>query len=237
MKKNTFGESKAHRFFSGKGFYVTLAVSLVAVGGAAWLGVNSAINQLGTKEPEPNNITSQIEENNEWDIPPEHEVTAPQSGIEAKTEEPKAPVSSEAEANSAVEQGCILPLKGDVLNAYSGDKVVKSKTLDDWVMHTGVDIAADVSTPVKAMSAGKVTDITNDSMWGTTVTIEHANGLSSYYANLKSAVSVKVGQQVKMGTVIGAVGESADIEHAELPHLHFGVKQDGEWVDPLSIAK
>ena len=74
-------------------------------------------------------------------------------------------------------------------------------------------------------------------MWGTTVTIEHADGIVSYYANLKSAVSVKQGQQVKMGAVIGAVGETAEIEQAEESHLHFGVKKDGEWIDPMSLAK
>ena len=232
MKKMQFGESKAHRFFSGKGFYVALAVSLVAVGGAAWLGVNSAINQLENNAPELQN-NSQLEENNEWEIP-DYEANVPQSDVPA--EEPSSEPEEEP-ANTAVEQGYILPLKGEVLNAFSGDKVVKSKTLDDWVMHTGVDLAAAISTPVKAMSAGKVIEVVNDDMWGTTVTIEPANGLVSYYANLKAAGNVKQGQQVKMGDVIGAGGETADIEHAEASHLHFGVKKNGEWVDPMSIVK
>ncbi len=234
MKKTQIGESKAHRFFSGKGFYAALAFSLIAVGGAAWLGVNSALNKLESETPEPNNVTSQLQQEDEWSLPSDYEAAAPQSGVEAT---PSSQPTQDKQASTAVEQGYILPLKGAVLNAYSGDKVVKSKTLDDWVMHTGVDITAEVGTPVKAMSGGKVTEIKNDDMWGTTVTIEHADGIVSYYANLKSAVSVKQGQQVKMGAVIGAVGETAEIEQAEESHLHFGVKKDGEWIDPMSLAK
>lgn len=232
MKKMQFGESKAHRFFSGKGFYVALAVSLVAVGGAAWIGVNSAINQLENDTPELQN-NSQYEENNEWSLPSDYEANVPQTNVPAET--PSSQASEDT--NTSVEQGYILPLKGEILNPFSGDKVVKSKTLDDWVMHTGVDLAAAISTPVKAMSAGTVIEVVNDDMWGTTVSIEHVGGIVSYYANLKSAVNVKQGQQVKMGDVIGSVGETADIEHAEESHLHFGIKKNGEWVDPMTIVK
>jgi len=242
MKKSQIGESRAHRFFSGKGFYVALAASLVAVGGAAWLGVNSAIGQLENSDPRVDDTPSQEAKQDEWSLPSEYQAAAPQKGVPATSSQPPASSVPEEKPQTeqsagAVEQGYILPLKGEILNAYSGDKVVKSKTLDDWMMHTGVDIAAEVSTPVKAMSAGTVLEVNNDAMWGTTVTIEHADGLQSYYANLKSAVNVAPGQKVTMGAVIGEVGETADIEHAEASHLHFGVKRDGEWIDPLSIAQ
>ena len=238
MQNKQFGESKAHRFFSGKGFYIALAFSLVAVGGAAWLGVNSAMNKLDSDTPEPPAI-SQPADDTEWELPSTYEANKTQSSVPATpssgTEEP---AGTEPEAPvEAVMQGCVLPVKGEILNAYSGDKVVKSKTLDDWVMHTGVDIAAADATPVKAMSAGTVKEVKNDSLWGTTVTIEHAEGVVSYYANLKSAVPVKEGQSVKMGDVIGNVGQTADIERAEESHLHFGVKKNDQWIDPFSLIK
>ena len=46
-----------------------------------------------------------------------------------------------------------------------------------------------------------------------------------------------VGQSVKLGDVIGTVGETADIERAEESHLHLGIKQDGEWIDPVSFIE
>ena len=239
MKNKQFGESKAHRFFSGKGFYIALAVSLVAVGGAAWLGVNSAIDQLASDEDKTPS-QNQIVDNDEWKLPSDFEVNKPQSDVPAsKPEASSEPASSEEPepANTAVEQGCILPLKGEVINPFSGDKVVKSKTLDQWCMHTGVDISAAIGTPVKAMSAGVVKEVFDDTQMGTQVKIEHPNGLISYYANLKPAVTVKVGQSVKLGDVIGEVGETAANERADGEHLHFGVMQNGEWIDPVEICK
>lgn len=231
MKEIKLKESRAHRFFSGKGFYVALAISLTAVGGAAWLGVNSALDKIEVPPPELNQNT-QIEEPEEWSMPKQAEIKKDDIKVVES-----APPESEAQTNTAVVQGFILPIKGGIINAYSGEKVVKSKTLDEWVMHTGIDIGASIATPVKAMSSGKVTEISNDSLWGTTITVEHPNGITSYYANLKSAVSVKANQTVKMGDVIGTVGESCDIERAEESHLHFGVKKDGAWVDPMSVIK
>lgn len=229
MKKTHYGESKVQRFFSGKGFYVALALSLATVGGAAWYGVDSALDKIEAPVPELSQ-NQPVEKPDEWAVPEQKaEVKKDDVKVESKAEE--------KQTGTSVVQGYILPLKGKVVNAYSGDKVIKSKTLDEWVMHTGMDIGAEISSPVKAMSGGKVKEISNDSLWGTTVTIEHANGIISYYANLKSAVNVKKNGTVKMGDVIGTVGDTCDIERAEESHLHFGVKKDGQWVDPMSIIK
>lgn len=231
------GESRAHRFFSGKGFYVALAFSLLAVGSAAWLGVNSAINKLENKTPEYNNDTP-LNEQQEWELPSNYEAAAPKNDVPATSKE-ETPSSKEEvkNSNTTVSQGYVAPLNGKVLNPFSGDKVVKSKTLDEWKMHTGIDLAAPISTPVKSISSGKVTEVKDDDMWGTTVTIEHANGIVSYYANLKPAVSVKEGQTVKMGEVIGLVGETAEIEQAEESHLHYEVMKNGNHIDPMTLIK
>lgn len=223
-------DGKPKSFFTGKGFYVALAVSLVAVGGAAWIGVNSTMNQLKNNNDNVNlnpTPSTTVEQDTEWGVPQEQEAAKPQSDVTAN-EEVK-------EESKPVEQGFIMPLKGDILNAYSGDKVVKSKTLDEWVMHTGIDIKADVSTPVKAISSGKVIEVRNDDMWGACVVIQHPNGMESHYCNLKTAVNVKKNQTVKLGDVIGSVGETAEIEQAEASHLHFAMKNKGEWIDPMTV--
>jgi murein DD-endopeptidase MepM/ murein hydrolase activator NlpD len=55
------------------------------------------------------------------------------------------------------------------------------------------------------------------------------------YFGLAQNVTVSVGQEVASGDVIGSVGDTAEIEIAESPHLHFGVRKNGEWIDPLSL--
>lgn len=234
MKNNKIAREDKKSFFSGKGFYITLALSIIAVGAAAWIGVNSSLDKLSNDNDDIKleDPVSQIVEKKEWDIPTEQEkpVVKPESDLPAK-----AP--SEAKPNDNLPQGYIMPVNGDILTAYSGDKVVKSKTLDEWVMHTGMDIAAKQSTPVKAVSGGKVIDIKNDAMWGACIIIEHGDGVQSHYYNLKTAISVKKNQIVKLGDVIGAVGSSADIESAEESHLHFAMKKNGNWVDPMTLIK
>lgn len=217
-----------NKAFSGKSFYIALALSLVAIGSAAWFGVNSAIDNLKSTGEEPK--TSQISsKEDEWEEPSNVQTQAPQSNVKEE--------SSNVNTSAKAEEGYILPVSGKVLNNYSGETMVKSKTLNDWVLHTGVDIKAAVNTPVKAIAGGKITSVEKDDMWGTTVTIEHSNSIVSVYCGLKAPSTVKKGTVVKMGDVIGTVGNTAEIEESEESHLHFGVKKKGEWIDPLSICK
>ena len=128
-----------------------------------------------------------------------------------------------------------MPVNGDILEPFSGGELVKSETLNVWKTHDGVDISAEAGTPVKAMNKGEVTQVEKDALWGYTVIIDHGSGVMGYYYNLSSAVSVKEGDKVQSGQVIGAVGETAEIEAASGPHLHFGLKKNGEWIDPVSF--
>lgn len=238
--KNT---SKGERFLAGKGFYIALVVCIVAILGSAWLGVNSAIDKLSENEPIPQNDSSQSEwlvpnktvEAKKDDVPAQNSQSTVSSQPEPIESKPPEAENPQSQSQNAVIQGFILPISGEIMNPYSGDKVVKSKTLDDWVMHTGIDISAELSTPVKAMSAGTVLSITNDSLWGTTAVVDHGNGIVGYYSNLKPDLQVSEGETLKMGDIIGEVGDSCDIERAEGSHLHFAVKKNDEYVDPMSI--
>lgn len=228
MKENKVMRGEKNSFFTGKGFYITLAVSIIAIGAAAWIGVSSSINKLdkGNEEILNDPLPSQAVDKKEWDIPAQDELPAVAS----------EPATASVPTKPTV-QGYIMPLSGDVINTFSGDNVVKSKTLDEWVMHTGIDIKAEVGTPVKAVSGGTVATVTNDPLWGATVVIDHPDGTSSHYSNLKTAINVKAGQAVKLGDVIGSVGSTAEIEQKEESHLHFAVKKGENWIDPVSIIK
>lgn len=129
----------------------------------------------------------------------------------------------------------ISPVSGKILNKYSGNKPVKSVTMGDWRLHTGVDYAAEKGTSVKASGEGVVSKIYNDSMWGTTVEITHPNNITTIYSSLSSKVTVEKGQTVSTGQVIGSVSNTAKIESAEASHLHFAVKKNGKFVDPEEV--
>lgn len=100
-----------------------------------------------------------------------------------------------------------------------------------WRMHTGVDLAAATGTPVLAALAGRVLLVGSVSGYGTTVLLDHGNGLETLYAHLSQA-SVHEGDSLEQGVQLGAVGMSGA---ASGPHLHFELRQRGaqlQAIDP-----
>ena len=96
--------------------------------------------------------------------------------------------------------------------------------------HNGVDIANPCGTPIRAMESGVVTANSYQGGYGNRVVVKHNNGLISGYAHL-SYGSVSVGQHVKKGQVVGAMGTTGMSTGC---HLHFTIEEGAEnFVDPL----
>ena len=97
-------------------------------------------------------------------------------------------------------------------------------------LHTGIDIAASMGTPVEAAENGTVLYVGWMTGYGNVVVLDHGNGVSTVYAHL-SACLVQVGETVTRGQVIARVGSTG---WSTGPHLHFEMRQDGQPVDPLA---
>jgi murein DD-endopeptidase MepM/ murein hydrolase activator NlpD len=96
--------------------------------------------------------------------------------------------------------------------------------------HSGLDIVAPSGTTVRAAAAGKVAFAGwAPGGWGNLVIVDHSAGTRSMYAHL-SAIGVKPGELVAVGSKLGRVGATGD---ATGPHLHFEVRVRGASVDPL----
>ncbi len=128
----------------------------------------------------------------------------------------------------------VAPARGEISKGHSETVLVYSLTTDDYRTHSGVDIAGNIGDIVVSAADGYVKSVYEDPMWGTCVSIVHEGDATSYYMNLAkdSTGDIAVGDKVSAGDVIGAVGESAIIELADEPHLHFELKIDGVSVDP-----
>jgi murein DD-endopeptidase MepM/ murein hydrolase activator NlpD len=99
--------------------------------------------------------------------------------------------------------------------------------------HLGVDYAAPTGTPVWATAAGRVSFVGPRGGAGNAVIVDHANGMSSTYMHLsKFARGLAVGQQVRQKQVIAYVGMTG---LATGPHLHFSVRMNGAFIDPLKL--
>ncbi|MCQ2436143.1 MAG: M23 family metallopeptidase [Clostridia bacterium] len=158
----------------------------------------------------------------------------------AKTELTKSvvPISTTADDTpTAVKLVWASPLAGGVTKAYSADIPVFSDTMEDYRVHTGVDIDGEAGTPVQAAADGTVEKVYFDVLMGQTVVISHAGGYKSVYQNLQTATpaGITVGATVKCGDTVGAVGDTALVEISQGPHLHFCVTLDGDNIDPSSL--
>lgn len=99
-------------------------------------------------------------------------------------------------------------------------------------MHKGMDFGAPTGTPIFAAGDGKVETAGWAGAYGKMVVIRHNGTYQTAYAHM-SALSVKPGQRVKQGQVIGRVGTTG---RSTGPHLHFEVRQSGNQVNPSKIA-
>ena len=125
-----------------------------------------------------------------------------------------------------------MPVQGEIINDFTNENLVYSKTLEEWTSHGGIDVEGKVGTTVKAFADGTVTEVYEDELWGIVIVIDHGNNLISKYANLSTKEMVKVGLNVKKGDPISGIGNPKGIELNEVPHLHFEVISNGKNVDP-----
>jgi murein DD-endopeptidase MepM/ murein hydrolase activator NlpD len=117
------------------------------------------------------------------------------------------------------------PLRGPVKSEFGTRRSPWDGTREH---HEGLDIGSPTGTPIKSPAAGTVIAATSWGDFGKHVTIEHGNGLRSFYGHL-SALEVKAGQTVEKGQVIGLVGSTGK---STGPHLHYELLVEGKPVDP-----
>ncbi len=95
--------------------------------------------------------------------------------------------------------------------------------------HDGVDYAAPLSRPVRAIAAGTVVGAGRVADGAVVVRIRHADGSVSLYGHLNADLNVRVGDRVEAGERIGKIGMTG---HTTGPHLHLELRSDGRMVDP-----
>jgi murein DD-endopeptidase MepM/ murein hydrolase activator NlpD len=95
-------------------------------------------------------------------------------------------------------------------------------------LHTGLDFAAPVGTPIRAAAGGRVIEAQHDGAYGLALKIDHGQGLVTRYAH-SSEILVRPGELVRRGQTVARVGSTG---RSTGPHLHFEVLLEGVQQDP-----
>ncbi len=102
--------------------------------------------------------------------------------------------------------------------------------------HRGIDVAAPLHSPVRAIRSGRVLETGFQRGLGRYVVLQHGNALQSLYAHLNET-RVEAGQRVRQGTAIGSVGKTGNAQHPWImPHVHLEVMRRGESIDPAALG-
>ena len=240
---------KLEGFFTGKGFYIVLFLCAAVIGVSAWMMATG--NETMENDPVRNNNASLDDRRVETVIIPAQnsgdaneagniEPDAPQVNTEGLAENGEDAQNSEAVAavdeQPAVEAAApvyVWPVAGQVERGHSSDTLAYDQTLRDWRTHEGIDIVAELGSPVAAAHSGTVESIVQDSLYGTVLTLDHGDGTKSVYANLAEPAAVNVGDWVECGATIGSVGDTALCEIGQTAHLHFAITVNGIQKNPM----
>lgn len=239
------------------GFYISLAICLIAVVAAVWTtysGIDE-YNRSVQEESVPQSRHTQVNDEVSGELY-ERSEPQPESSAAIKEESSRTEVSkvravktsekSEAPKAAAVNAEQSTPLEenstivsfpvenGKIIKPFSPKNPLKSLTMNDWRTHGGADISASSGASVKAIMAGKVSKVYSDPMLGNIIEISHTGGYTASYCGLSDTPVVKTGSNVSSGDTIGYIG-TVPSECKDEPHLHLEIRFDNALFDPSLI--
>ena len=247
-KKNTKENEFFKKVITSRGLYIALC-SMVAV-----VGFTVYSRQLRDRTEEriasfDSGAWQEAALESEVSVIDIEEKTSPKPLKEEKTVEERIVNSFEkvpevietvADAQPTAGDGKILmdmPHNGVIIMECSLDELLYSETMKDWRTHNGIDIEAKVGDQVKAAADGVVSKVYKDDLSGVVVEVDHGGGVVSLYKGLQSEDFIKVGTKLKKGDIVGGVGESGALEKNLGPHLHFEIKVNDDYKNPMEFLK
>ncbi|MBR6737284.1 MAG: M23 family metallopeptidase [Clostridia bacterium] len=152
---------------------------------------------------------------------------------EGENQTPETPSEPEDNTPTVTVIEFIMPVQGaTVIKDYVSASVVYNQTLGLYTGHKAIDFASAEGASVVCVYDGIVESITVSKVEGTTVTVNHGNGLKTVYNSLEVREDLLEGMTLSKGDVIGEVSTNNKTEYLDGAHLHFEVIENGEKIDP-----
>lgn len=164
----------------------------------------------------------------------EDRIRAIEAEMKRKEEEARRAAEEAGQKYNTVSIGNInfiwpCPASGRITSSF-GDR--ESPTEGASSSHQGIDIGASAGSSILAAASGTVTISTYSYSAGNYIMINHGGGVSTVYMHC-SELLVSAGQEVTQGQVIGKVGSTG---YSTGPHLHFGIRVNGNYVNPTKYV-
>lgn len=232
--KNERNEKKSPK--KNAGFYIALAICVVAIAAAAWTTYGSVMEYSDLHQEE----TSEQEnsENIEAGKDVKGEKYESSTDTDESNGEPSESSGDDTESSgveaseTVVDTTRVQPIEnGKVIKSFSPQNPIYSKTTSDWRTHSGIDIGASEGTPVRAITSGTVKSISKDPMLGNVICINHIGGYTAYYCGISDTPVVNEGNIVSTGDTIGYVS-TVPSEMLDESHLHLSVMLENDYIDP-----
>ena len=229
--KNTFAY-----FIKKNLYYLVIGISLLII--AAVITVVLVTNKKpieGNKPDSTPGIESELPSADEPKTPDDSKNKPDKTGEEEKPEKPDKSGDNEDESGKPTDNKIVFSLpvaNSTVIKSYTSSTVVFNKTLGVYTGHMGIDFAAEAGAEVVAAYDGTIESVTTSYLQGTTITINHGNGLKTIYNSVEAAENLAEGQKVKKGDTIATVSDNNRQEYKDGAHLHFEVIENGKKIDP-----
>lgn len=240
MNEIKIKEMKEKNKRKGINFYVALGVCILAVGVAGWTTYDSIKRFAGPSDDvNVSNVSQKYKvktENSSKNAArkPTNNTNTESSQMKRSESAQESSLQQSVSVNAQASGTIVYPTSKDIIKDFSGENLVFSKTLKDWRAHEGIDLAAEQGSKVKSITKGKVKEIYNDSLYGTTMVIEHEGGFVAYYSGLGETTLVNANDAVEAGQEIASIND-IPCEAADGYHLHLAIKKDGKFINPKEI--
>ncbi len=164
----------------------------------------------------------------------ENQIAAIEAEIRRQEEEARKKAEAQGQSYETKNLGSIsfiwpCPASGRITSAFGGRS---SPTEGASSNHQGIDIGAPTGSSILAAASGSVVIATYSASAGNYVMINHGGGVYTVYMHMNS-IGVSVGQSVSQGQQIGTVGSTG---YSTGPHLHFGIRSNGTYVNPTAYV-
>lgn len=205
-------------FFKKNAAYIVLALCILAIGLSITLVMVNRAAEIRLQETVREQAKSD-ETDNSTNNTPDTQVDVP--NIPDVPDTPVVNVIS-----------FIVPVENMTAMEDYTETLAYNATLKRFQAHKAIDFFAEEGSSVYAAYDGVISNIETTLLTGTTIIIDHGNGLYTVYNSLADGENVFIGQTVKQGAKIGEVSLTNRQEAAAGAHMHFQVIEDGEVINP-----